>query len=111
MSQKYDDSEKGGYSYAEKLEAVAAGNMDPKEIGMASAEEAQLQILPDAKKQPVFGTTMMFRAGVIPLELRLHWAEQDFKANRKIISADAGSDFDKDAFIKENEGRLKSKGA
>ncbi len=94
----YDDSAKGGYSYAEKLKAVADGLMDPKEIGMASAEDAQIKLVPDANKKPVFGTTLMFRAGCVPIELRLHWAEQEFKKNRTIVSADA-TGFDKEAFL------------
>jgi|SRR5882724_499092 len=105
---KYDDTAKGGYSYAEKLEAVAAGNMAPEEIGLASAEEAQLQIVPDEKKKPVFGTTMMFRAGVVPLELRAFWAEQEYKQERKIVSAD--STFDKDAWMKEHENEFPIQG-
>jgi hypothetical protein len=107
-SNKYDDSAKGGYSYAEKLEAVAAGNMAPEEIGMASAEEAQLQIVPDAKRKPVFGTTMMFRAGVIPLELRAFWAEQEYKEQRKIISSE--TNFDKEAWMKANENEFPIQG-
>lgn len=106
--EKYDDSAKGGYSYAEKLEAVAAGNMAPEEIGMASAEEAQLQIVPDSKRQPVFGTTMMFRAGVVPLELRAFWAEQEHKQARKIISSD--SNFDKEAWMKANANEFPIQG-
>lgn len=105
---KYDDSGKGGYSYAEKLDAVAAGNMDPKEIGLASAEEAQLQIVPDEKRKPVFGTTMMFRAGVVPLELRAFWAEQEYKEARKIISSD--TNFDKDAWMKANANEFPIQG-
>jgi hypothetical protein len=105
---KYDDSAKGGYSYAEKLEAVAAGNMAPEEIGMASAEEAQLQIVPDSKRKPVFGTTMMFRAGVVPLELRAFWAEQEYKEARKIISSE--TNFDKEAWMEANKNEFPIQG-
>lgn len=104
----YDDSAKGGYSYAEKLAAVADGLMDPKEIGMASAEEAQVKLLPDKLKKPVFGTTMMFRAGVVPLELRAHWAEQEYKAERKIVSAD--TDFDKEAWMEAHKNEFPIQG-
>ncbi len=98
----YDDTAKGGYSYAEKLEQVALGNMAPEEIGMASAEEAQIKLVPDSEKKPRLATTLIFRAGSVPIELRLLWAEQEFKKSRNIISADSAG-FDKEAWLKENE--------
>ncbi len=68
-----------GFSYAEKLSLVAAGNMDPKEIGVASAEEAQLKILGEAPPQVKLGDYVMFEASVVPLALRAHWAAQELK--------------------------------
>ena len=81
MSDKYDDSEKGGYSYAEKLALVSKGQMDPKEIGMASADDAIYEItgLKPAPKQPWLGDWMTFEASVVPLEVRSKWARQELK--------------------------------
>jgi hypothetical protein len=79
MSDKYDDSAKGGYSYAEKLTMVAAGAMDPKEIGMATAEEAKLRVLGVAPPQAFLGDWMTFEASVIPINVQAHWARMDLK--------------------------------
>jgi hypothetical protein len=100
-TEQYDDSAKGGYSYAEKLQQVALGNMDPKSIGMTSAEDAQLKIEPKEKVAPKIGTTVLFRAGAVPMELRVLWAKQEHNKNRKIISAE--TDFDEAAWIEANK--------
>lgn len=66
----------------EKLRLVEQGMMDPKELGLPGAdveENPKLEVLPDAPKRPVFGTTILFRAGVVPLELRALWAKQESK--------------------------------
>lgn len=76
---KYDDSAKGGYSYAEKLQLVAEDKMDPKEIGLASADQAKLQVMPDAEPNRKFGDFITFEASVVPLALRARWARQDEK--------------------------------
>lgn len=77
--QQYDDSAKGGYSYAEKLKAVSDGMMDPAELGMKSPEEAGIHLAPEDKPKAEFGTTLMFRAGAVPPELRAHWAISEEK--------------------------------
>jgi hypothetical protein len=107
-TENYDDSAKGGYSYAEKLQQVALGNMDPKEIGMASQEDAQLKIEPKEAVKPKIGTTVMFRAGAIPMELRVMWARQQHNAERKIISAE--TDFDEAAWIEANKNEYPIQG-
>lgn len=76
---KYDDSAKGGFSFEEKLRMVAEEQMAPSEIGLADANEARLQLMPEAAKKLVFGTTLIFRAGVVPPELRAEWALQETK--------------------------------
>lgn len=66
----------------EKLMLVEKGMMDPKELGLPGRdveENPNLQVLPDAPKRPVFGTTVLFRAGVVPLKLRALWAKQENK--------------------------------
>lgn len=67
------------YTNEEKLSAIAGGLMDPKELGLATADEAKLQLMPAAPKKVTFGTTLIFRAGVVPLELRAEWALQEQK--------------------------------
>lgn len=67
------------YSADEKLAMVANGLMDPKEIGLASAEEAQLQVMPDAEPQPTLGDPVNFRCSEVPMPLRLLWAKQESK--------------------------------
>ncbi len=88
MSEQTNDE----WTETEKLAAVAAGMMDPKEIGVASAEEARLQILPEAEPQPLLGDPINFRASEVPLELRLLWATQESKI----------APFDKEAWLAEN---------
>jgi hypothetical protein len=84
---KYDDSQTGGYSYSEKLALVAKGLMEPKEIGMASADDAIYEITglkkPDA--QPWLSDFITFEASVVPLEVRAQWARQE----EKVIPADS----------------------
>lgn len=78
---KYDDSAKGGYSYAEKLGLVAKGLMDPHEIGMTSADDAIYAITGLEKPAPVsfLGDWLQFEASVVPLAQRAKWARQDLK--------------------------------
>lgn len=76
---QYDDAAKGGYSYEEKLNLVAADAMDPHSIGLETAEDAKRIILgQDAPKQKL-GDFVVFEASVVPLRLRAHWARKDLK--------------------------------
>lgn len=79
MSDKYDDKEKGGYGYAEKLALVAKGLMNPNEIGMASADEAIFEITGTKPPPPFLGDWVTFEASVIPLEVQSKWARQALK--------------------------------
>jgi hypothetical protein len=81
MSDKYDDSKEGGYSYVEKLALVSQGMMDPHEIGMTSADDAIYEItgLKPAPPQQFLGDWVTFEASVIPLEVRAKWARQELK--------------------------------
>lgn len=79
---KYDDKDKGGYDYAEKLRLVAAGQMDPTEIGLPPEEAGQkaaLNELDDKPKVMKLGDFVTFEASVVPPQLRAHWARQDLK--------------------------------
>lgn len=66
-----------GYTPQEKLQLIAAGNMDPKELGLVSQEEAQLQILKKEPAIPVLKDFITFEASEVPLALRAHWARKD----------------------------------
>lgn len=68
-----------GPSYKEKLEMVAAGMIDPKEVGVTSQEEAVAKMLGEAPILPKLGDFVTFECSVVPLELRAHWARQDLK--------------------------------
>ncbi len=79
---KYDDRDKGGYSYGEKLKLAAAGMMDPQEIGLPPEEAGQkaaLNELDDKPKVMKLGDFVTFEASVVPPQLRAHWARQDLK--------------------------------
>ena len=80
---KYDDSNKGGYSYAEKLALAAQGHMDPQEIGLPPEEAGQKAAIDelDGKKPELMklGDFVTFEASVVPIQLRAHWALQDLK--------------------------------
>ena len=77
---KYDDSATGGYSYLEKLALVAQGSMDPKEIGMADANEAHRELMGEPRKaEPYLGDWITFEASVVPMSIRSRWARQDLK--------------------------------
>lgn len=79
MSNQYDDSAKGGYTYEEKLGLVAQGGMDPKTIGLSSAEDAKNIILGQDKPEPKLGDFFALEASVVPIALRARWARQDLK--------------------------------
>ncbi len=81
MSNKYDDSESGGHSYAEKLVLVSKGLMDPHEIGMASQDDAIYEItgLKPPPTVPFLGDWVTFEASVVPLEVRAKWALSELK--------------------------------
>ncbi len=76
---KYDDSAEGGYSYLEKLALVAQGNMDPKEIGMVTADDAIMEITGAKKTRPFLGDWVTFEASVIPIAVLAQWALQELK--------------------------------
>lgn len=81
MSDKYDDSQSGGYSYAEKLAMVSKGMMDPHEIGMTSQDDAIYEItgLKPAPNLPWLGDWVTFEASVVPIEVRAKWARAELK--------------------------------
>lgn len=87
-----EGNQSGAFTPEEKMALVAAGAMAPEEVGLASAEEAQLQLAPEAKEIK-FGDEVEFAAGIVPLVLRAQWALKD----TKIVLAPA----DKDAWIEE----------
>lgn len=67
------------FTHEEKLALVADGAMAPEEVGLASAEEAKLQIEPEQKARPNFGNEVFLQAGVVPIELRAEWAYDEMK--------------------------------
>lgn len=71
----------------EKLGLVANELMDPKEVGLTTAEEAKLEILPEAERVIQLGTDVKFECGVIPLAIRAEWARQDLVVVPTDISA------------------------
>jgi len=80
---KYDDRDKGGYSYTEKLSLAAQGLMDPQSIGLPPEEAGQKAAIQEITGQeqpgPKLGDFVTFEASIVPLELRAHWARQDLK--------------------------------
>lgn len=81
-SDKYDDSSKGGYNYAEKLRLVAAGQMDPREIGLPPEEAGQKAAIDELDEKPKLlklGDFLTVEMSVVPIQLRAHWARQDLK--------------------------------
>ena len=79
-TEKYDDRDKGGYSYAEKLKLVAAGHMDPKEIGLPPETEGQKAAIDELDGKPKLlklGDFLTIEMSVVPPRLRAHWALQD----------------------------------
>lgn len=95
------------YTQEEKLALVADGLMAPEEAGLASAEEAHLEIAPEDKPKPDFGDSIMLQAGVIPIELRAQWAYQETKI---ILAPSDKTAWIKD-FIKENSDTYRVQGA
>lgn len=72
------------FTYDEKLALVARGAMDPKEIGLASAEEANVKVLDKMTPEQRFEATKLqpevaFNAREVPPQLRAHWAMKDTK--------------------------------
>lgn len=94
-----EGNESAEYTKEEKLALVADGLMAPEEVGLVSAEEAHLQLMPEAEREVVFGNELFLQMGVIPLELRAEWAYDE----NKIILAPA----DKTAWIEEWIGENK----
>lgn len=94
-----DGNESADYTHSEKLALVADGMMDPKEVGLTSAEEAHLEIMPEAEKEPTFGNELFLQMGVVPLELRAEWAYDE----TKIVLAPS----DKTAWIEDWIGKNK----
>lgn len=77
---KYDDRDKGGYSYAEKLKLAAEGLMDPQEIGLPPDAAGVKAANEELNPKPVLmklGDFVTFEASVVPPQLRAHWACQD----------------------------------
>lgn len=84
---KDGDSSPNEYTRDEKLKLVASDLMDPKEVGMVSAEEAKLELLPEAAKTITLGDAVNFQCGIVPLEIRAEWARQDLVVVPTDISA------------------------
>lgn len=88
------------YSYAEKLNMVASGQMAPEEIGVATAEDAQkLMVLDAPPPGPHLGDFCTFEVSEVPHALRAKWAKQE----RKIIEA---GDFEADWIEKNKDNHL-----
>ncbi len=84
---QYDDSAKGGYTYEEKLDLVAQGLMDPKEIGLAEPAEAEAAL----PKEPKIESYIAFECSEVPVGIRAQWALKDEKiqpANPRGFMAD-----------------------
>ncbi len=88
--------------YEAKLAMVATGMMDPKEIGLATAEEAQLKIMPDPEKVAMLGDFVTFEASEVPLELRAKWDQDQSKI---ILSKSEAADA-RDAYVEENKDSM-----
>jgi hypothetical protein len=64
----------------EKLALVAANMMDPKEVGLVSAEEAQDKLgLEEPKKELKLGKGLRLECWIVPLEIRAEWGYGDTK--------------------------------
>ncbi len=79
MSNQYDDTEKGGFTYLEKLALVAKGQMNPNEIGMASQDDAIYEITGKKRPDAWLGDWVTFEASIVPLNVRAQWARQALK--------------------------------
>lgn len=77
LAEQGDDSDT--FTEAEKLALVAANMMAPEAVGLTSAEEAQLQILPPALKELKLGKGLRLECWVVPAEIRAEWAYTDTK--------------------------------
>lgn len=96
----YDDTAKGGLSYGEKLALVANDLIDPAEVGLKSAEEAKLQIMPPPEQRPLLGDFVTFEASEVPPPLRAKWAREA----TNIVQTSKGAERDLDeAWIEENQ--------
>lgn len=104
---KEEGAKSSEFTHAEKMALVADGAMDPKEVGLTSAEEAHLQIVPEDKPKFDFGTTLFLQAGVVPMELRAEWA---YKETKIILAPSDKTQFLED-YIKENSGTYRIQGA
>jgi hypothetical protein len=94
------------FTQEEKLALVADGMMDPKEVGLTSAEEAHLAILPEADKIPKFGKDLILTLATVPLEIRAEWAYQE----SKIILAPADATAWKEEWINKNRHSYRIQG-
>lgn len=100
---KYDDSAKGGYSYAEKLALVAQEAMAPEEIGLVSAEQAKDIIEPPKRK---LGDFLTFEVSEVPKDLQALWAYQE----SKIVLDNEAKQAYMDNWKKEHEGEIRLQG-
>lgn len=69
----------GEYTQSEKMALVAAEMMDPKEVGLTSAEDAQKQIMPEEAAKLQLGKGLRFECWIVPPEIRAEWAYTDTK--------------------------------
>ena len=99
-TEKYNDADKGGYNYAEKLALAAQGMMDPKEIGMTSQEDAIKAITGEEKPSPKAGDFITFHASTIPNEVRARWARSELK----VIPQDFAADEFEQKWVEERDG-------
>lgn len=70
------------FSADEKLRLVAAGQMDPKEIGLVSEEEAKNKLIENMTPEQQLAATklgnfLVFEASEVPTLLRAQWALKD----------------------------------
>jgi len=102
----YDDSAKGGYSYAEKLKMIEEGLMSPTEIGLPEPDPATGEGPVEKETVVKLGTALICEAGVVPLELRALWARQEAATAAGLIV-----EFDTEKWIAEhkNEYRVQCK--
>lgn len=90
------------FTYAEKLELINRGEMDPNELGLTADEAGpQLAVMDDAPVEVRLGQVLNLKIGVVPIELRAHWAEQE----SKIIGG-----FDKEKWMAEHRDTFELQG-
>lgn len=68
------------FTQEEKLALVAANMMDPKEVGLTSAEDAAKELGLTEPPAPLkLGKGLRLECWIVPLEIRAEWAYQETK--------------------------------